>query len=107
MTNVIENKSGLTLYVIAFISIFSDLENCFEADDKPTKIKSHISCVLTSMYYFIYLFLLQQLETELRKLQSIIQDSMTGFDDMLNVVFMKKIKVMMVVYQVSISRCFI
>lgn len=41
----------------------------------------------------------KQLETELRKLQSIIQDSMSGFDDMLNQVFMKKIKVMMVVYQ--------
>ncbi|XP_052100384.1 cilia- and flagella-associated protein 43-like isoform X4 [Mytilus californianus] len=41
----------------------------------------------------------KQLETELRKLQSIIQDSMGGFDDMLTQVFMKKIKVMMVVYQ--------
>lgn len=41
----------------------------------------------------------KQLETELRKLQSIIQDSMSGFDDMLTQVFMKKIKVMMVVYQ--------
>ncbi|OPL33005.1 hypothetical protein AM593_00226, partial [Mytilus galloprovincialis] len=39
------------------------------------------------------------LETELRKLQSIIQDSMGGFDEMLTQVFMKKIKVMMVVYQ--------
>ncbi|XP_076101522.1 cilia- and flagella-associated protein 43-like isoform X12 [Mytilus galloprovincialis] len=41
----------------------------------------------------------KQLETELRKLQSIIQDSMGGFDEMLTQVFMKKIKVMMVVYQ--------
>lgn len=41
----------------------------------------------------------KQLETELRKNQSIIQDSMTGFDEMLQQVFMKKIKVMMVVYQ--------
>ncbi|KAL4232016.1 Cilia- and flagella-associated protein 43 [Mactra antiquata] len=41
----------------------------------------------------------KQLETELRKNQSLIQDGMTGFDDMLNTVFMKKIKVMMVIYQ--------
>lgn len=49
-----------------------------------------------------YVFL-QQLETELRKLQSIIQDSMGGFDEMLTQVFMKKIKVMMVVYQVCLT----
>lgn len=48
-------------------------------------------------------FFLQQLETELRKLQSIIQDSMGGFDEMLTQVFMKKIKVMMVVYQVGLK----
>jgi len=43
---------------------------------------------------------LQQLETELRKNQTLIQDGMAGFDEMLNTVFMKKIKVMMVIYQV-------
>ncbi|XP_052771525.1 cilia- and flagella-associated protein 43-like isoform X3 [Mya arenaria] len=41
----------------------------------------------------------KQLEAELRKNQSVIQESMAGFDDMLNTVFMKKIKVMMVIYQ--------
>lgn len=41
----------------------------------------------------------KQLETELRKNQSLIQEGMQGFDDMLNTVFMKKIKVMMVIYQ--------
>ncbi|XP_053407637.1 cilia- and flagella-associated protein 43-like isoform X4 [Mercenaria mercenaria] len=41
----------------------------------------------------------KQLETELRKNQSLIQEGMAGFDEMLNTVFMKKIKVMMVIYQ--------
>ncbi|XP_052225547.1 cilia- and flagella-associated protein 43-like isoform X5 [Dreissena polymorpha] len=41
----------------------------------------------------------KQLETELRKNQSIIQEGMAAFDEMLNTVFMKKIKVMMVIYQ--------
>nr|XP_034327595.1 cilia- and flagella-associated protein 43 isoform X6 [Crassostrea gigas] len=41
----------------------------------------------------------KQLETELRKLQSIIQESMQGFDDNLTQLFMKKIKIMMVIYQ--------
>ena len=42
----------------------------------------------------------QQLETELRKNQGLIQEGMASFDDFLNQVFMKKIKVMMVIYQV-------
>lgn len=37
----------------------------------------------------------------MRKLQSIIQESMQGFDDNLTQLFMKKIKIMMVIYQVS------
>ncbi|XP_071090035.1 cilia- and flagella-associated protein 43-like isoform X1 [Haliotis cracherodii] len=41
----------------------------------------------------------KQLETELRKLQGIIQDGMAGFDETLNALFLKKIKVMMVIYQ--------
>ncbi|XP_062576681.1 cilia- and flagella-associated protein 43-like isoform X2 [Saccostrea cucullata] len=41
----------------------------------------------------------KQLETELRKLQSMIQDGMQGFDDVLTQLFMKKIKIMMVIYQ--------
>ncbi|XP_067656775.1 cilia- and flagella-associated protein 43-like isoform X1 [Haliotis asinina] len=41
----------------------------------------------------------KQLETELRKLQGIIQDGMSGFDETLNSLFLKKIKVMMVIYQ--------
>ncbi|KAL5017485.1 hypothetical protein ScPMuIL_007074 [Solemya velum] len=41
----------------------------------------------------------KQLETELRKLQGVIQEAMTGFDDALNVLFLRKIKVMMVIYQ--------
>ncbi|XP_048745697.2 cilia- and flagella-associated protein 43-like isoform X3 [Ostrea edulis] len=41
----------------------------------------------------------KQLETELRKLQSMIHDSMQGFDDTLTQLFMKKIKIMMVIYQ--------
>ncbi|XP_078310806.1 cilia- and flagella-associated protein 43-like isoform X4 [Crassostrea virginica] len=41
----------------------------------------------------------KQLETELRKLQGMIQDSMQGFDDTLTQLFMKKIKIMMVIYQ--------
>lgn len=41
----------------------------------------------------------KQLETELRKNQGLIQEGMTAFDDMMNTVFMKKIKVMMVIYQ--------
>lgn len=36
----------------------------------------------------------------MRKLQSIIQESMQGFDDNLTQLFMKKIKIMMVIYQV-------
>ncbi|CAL1546993.1 unnamed protein product [Lymnaea stagnalis] len=41
----------------------------------------------------------KQLEAELRKLQSGIQESLQAFDDALNVLFMHKIKVMMVIYQ--------
>ncbi|XP_060599927.1 cilia- and flagella-associated protein 43-like [Ruditapes philippinarum] len=41
----------------------------------------------------------KQLETELRKNQGLIQEGMATFDDMMNTVFMKKIKVMMVIYQ--------
>ncbi|XP_033756153.1 cilia- and flagella-associated protein 43-like [Pecten maximus] len=41
----------------------------------------------------------KQLEAELRKMQAVIHDSMTLFDETLNQVFMKKIKVMMVLYQ--------
>ena len=44
----------------------------------------------------------QQLETELRKNQGLIQEGMAAFDDYLNQVFMKKIKVMMVIYQVGV-----
>ena len=47
----------------------------------------------------LYVIYFQQLETELRKLQGVIQEGMAGFDDLLNAVFMKKIKVMMVIYQ--------
>ena len=43
----------------------------------------------------------QQLETELRKLQGVITDGMAAFDESLNQLFLKKIKVMMVLYQVS------
>ena len=43
----------------------------------------------------------QQLETELRKLQGVIADGMAAFDESLNQLFLKKIKVMMVLYQVS------
>ena len=46
--------------------------------------------------------LFQQLETELRKNQGLIQEGMAAFDDYLNQVFMKKIKVMMVIYQVGV-----
>lgn len=53
----------------------------------------------TSYYNLCYAFP-QQLETELRKLQGMIQDSMQGFDDTLTQLFMKKIKIMMVIYQV-------
>jgi hypothetical protein len=42
----------------------------------------------------------QQLETELRKLQSVITEAMAAFDENLNQLFLKKIKVMMVLYQV-------
>lgn len=49
----------------------------------------------------VFNLFLKQLETELRKLQSIIQESMQGFDDNLTQLFMKKIKIMMVIYQVS------
>ncbi|XP_021355562.1 cilia- and flagella-associated protein 43-like isoform X2 [Mizuhopecten yessoensis] len=41
----------------------------------------------------------KQLEAELRKMQGVIHDSMTLFDETLNLLFMKKIKVMMVLYQ--------
>lgn len=41
----------------------------------------------------------KQLEAELRKMQAVIHDSMTLFDETLNQLFMKKIKVMMVLYQ--------
>ncbi|ESO90244.1 hypothetical protein LOTGIDRAFT_233795 [Lottia gigantea] len=41
----------------------------------------------------------KQLETELRKLEQVIADNMTGFDEVLNQLFMKKVKVMMVLYQ--------
>ncbi|KAK7108965.1 cilia- and flagella-associated protein 43-like isoform X2 [Littorina saxatilis] len=41
----------------------------------------------------------KQLEAELRKLQGVITDSMAAFDDVLNQLFLKKIKVMMVIYQ--------
>lgn len=41
----------------------------------------------------------KQLETELKKNQGLIQEGMANFDELLNQVFMKKIKVMMVIYQ--------
>ncbi|XP_076460305.1 cilia- and flagella-associated protein 43-like [Babylonia areolata] len=41
----------------------------------------------------------KQLETELRKLQGLITESMANFDESLNQLFLKKIKVMMVLYQ--------
>nr|KAG5692265.1 hypothetical protein BaRGS_007173 [Batillaria attramentaria] len=41
----------------------------------------------------------KQLETELRKLQSLIAEGMAAFDEVLNQLFLKKIKVMMVIYQ--------
>ncbi|KAL8576297.1 hypothetical protein ACOMHN_006220 [Nucella lapillus] len=41
----------------------------------------------------------KQLETELRKLQGLISETMAGFDETLNQLFLKKIKVMMVIYQ--------
>lgn len=41
----------------------------------------------------------KQLETELRKLQSLIAEGMATFDEALNQLFLKKIKVMMVIYQ--------
>ncbi|XP_005104481.2 cilia- and flagella-associated protein 43 [Aplysia californica] len=41
----------------------------------------------------------KQLETELRKLQANILENLQTFDDTLNVLFMRKIKVMMVIYQ--------
>ncbi|XP_041368827.1 cilia- and flagella-associated protein 43-like isoform X2 [Gigantopelta aegis] len=41
----------------------------------------------------------KQLETELRKLQAMICDGMAGFDDTLNQLFLRKIKIMMVIYQ--------
>ncbi|KAK3096042.1 hypothetical protein FSP39_022384 [Pinctada imbricata] len=41
----------------------------------------------------------KQLETELRKLQAQIQENMQAFDEVLTQIFMKKIKVMMVIYQ--------
>ncbi|KAH9492451.1 Cilia- and flagella-associated protein 43, partial [Bulinus truncatus] len=41
----------------------------------------------------------KQLEAELRKLQTTIQEGLQAFDEALNVLFMRKIKVMMVIYQ--------
>ncbi|KAK0070099.1 cilia- and flagella-associated protein 43 [Biomphalaria pfeifferi] len=41
----------------------------------------------------------KQLEAELRKLQAAIQEGLQAFDEVLNVLFMRKIKVMMVIYQ--------
>ncbi|KAH9504597.1 Cilia- and flagella-associated protein 43 [Bulinus truncatus] len=41
----------------------------------------------------------KQLEAELRKLQATIQEGLQAFDEALNVLFMRKIKVMMVIYQ--------
>ncbi|XP_025093863.1 LOW QUALITY PROTEIN: cilia- and flagella-associated protein 43-like [Pomacea canaliculata] len=41
----------------------------------------------------------KQLETELRKLQAQIKEGMAAFDETLNQLFLKKIKVMMVIYQ--------
>lgn len=41
----------------------------------------------------------KQLETELRKLQGVITETMAGFDETLTQLFLKKIKVMMVIYQ--------
>lgn len=41
----------------------------------------------------------KQLETELRKLQATISENLQSFDENLNVLFMRKIKVMMVIYQ--------
>lgn len=44
----------------------------------------------------------QQLETELKKLQGFIEDGKVAYDEQLNNIFLSKIKIEMLIYEVRI-----
>ena len=44
----------------------------------------------------------QQLETELKKLQGFIEDGKVAYDEQLNAIFLSKIKTEMLIYEVRI-----
>ena len=46
---------------------------------------------------------MQQLETELKKLQGFIEDGKVAYDEQLNTIFLSKIKTEMLIYEVCIS----